>query len=60
LQVEQAGRVFRRIEDEGGGLVDRQRARAGRRIRLGAGMQAERFDSELAIRHGLGQVDLGR
>jgi hypothetical protein len=60
LQVEQAGRVFRRIEDERGGLVDRQRARAGRRIRLGAGMQAERFDSVLAIRHGLGQVDLGR
>jgi hypothetical protein len=60
LQVEQAGRVFRRIEDEGGGLVDRQRTRAGRRVRLGAGMQAERFDSVLAIRHGLGQVDLGR
>ncbi len=52
LQVEQAGRVFRRIENEGAGLVDRQRTRAGRRIRLGAGMQAERFDSELAIRHG--------
>jgi hypothetical protein len=45
LQVEQAGGVLGRIEDEGAGLVDRQRARAGRRVRLGAGMQAEGFDA---------------
>ena len=32
LQVEQAGRVLGRIEDEAGGLVDRRGARAGHRV----------------------------
>jgi hypothetical protein len=43
--------VFRRIKDEGRGLVDRQGTRTGCRVRLGAGMQAERFYTEMAIRH---------
>jgi uncharacterized SAM-binding protein YcdF (DUF218 family) len=41
--------VLGRIEDEGGGLVDRHRPRAGGGVGLAARVQAERFDSELAI-----------
>ena len=41
LQPEQRGGVIDVVEHEGRGLVDRRRARAGRRIGLGAGMDGE-------------------
>ena len=46
LQVEERGRLLGVVEDVGGGLVDRHRARAGRRIRLLAGVQAQRVALE--------------
>ncbi len=53
LQVEQRGGVVGVAEDIGGGLVDRHRARAGGRIGLLAGMQAQRVEmEELGIGHG--------
>ena len=54
LQVEQARRVVGRVEHERGGLVDRRGARAGGRVRDLAGVQAQRFDAEFAIRHDAG------
>ena len=48
LQVEEARRVVRAVEHERRRLVDRQRARAGGRVRNLAGVQAERVEAELA------------
>ena len=45
LQPEQRRGMVGVIEDIGGGLVDRRGARAGRRIRLGAGMDGERVET---------------
>ena len=52
LQVEERRRVVGRVEHERRRLVDRQRARAGRRVRNLAGVQAERVEAELAVGHG--------
>ena len=51
LQVEQARRVVGGVEDERGRLVDRHRARAGRRVGDLPGVQAQRLDAELAVSH---------
>jgi hypothetical protein len=45
LQPEQRRGVIGVVEDVGRGLVDRRRARAGRRIGLGAGMDGERVEA---------------
>ena len=45
LQPEQRGGMVGIVEDEGGRLVDRRGARAGRRIGLGAGMDGERVET---------------
>jgi hypothetical protein len=51
LQVEQAGRVVRRVEHVGRGLVDRHRARAGGRIGNLSGVQAQRAEAVLTVGH---------
>ena len=51
LQVEQARRVVGAVEHERRRLVDRQRARARRRIRNLAGVQAQRVEAEFAVSH---------
>ena len=43
LQVEQRGRVVGVLEDERRRLIDRNGARAGHRVGMLAGMQAQRF-----------------
>ena len=45
LQAEQRGGVVDVVEDEGRGLVDRRRARARRRVGLGAGVDRERGEA---------------
>ena len=53
FQIEQRGGIIGVGEDIGGGLVDRHRARAGRRVGLLAGMQAQRVEfRQLGIDHG--------
>ena len=52
LQVEQARSMISAVEHVRGRLVDRHRARAGRRIGQLPGVQAQRFYSEFSIRHG--------
>src|SRR5690606_40480252 len=47
LQAEQTGGVVDIVENEGRGLVDRSRARAGRRIRLGASMDGQSVEAVL-------------
>ena len=44
FQVEQRSRMVGILEDVGGGLIDRHRARAGRGIGMLAGMQAQGFE----------------
>lgn len=44
LEIEQRRRVIGVLKHERGGLVDRHRARAGERIRMLAGIKAERFE----------------
>ena len=51
LQVEQARGVVGAVEDERRRLVDRQRARAGRRVRDLSGVQAQRVEAESMVRH---------
>src|SRR5581483_1984374 len=51
LQVEKAGGMVRGVEDERGRLIDRRGARAGGGVRNLPGVQGERFETELAIRH---------
>ena len=51
LQVEQRRRVVGGIEHERRRLIDRLRARAGRRVRNLAGVQAQGVEAELAVRH---------
>ena len=46
FEVEERGRLLGVVEDVGGGLIDRHRARAGRRVRLLARMQAQRVALE--------------
>ena len=52
LQPEQRGGVVDVVEHEGGGLVDRRRARAGGRVGLRAGMDGERGEAGSAVGHG--------
>ena len=51
LQAEQRGGVIDVLEHEGRGLVDRRRARAGGRIRLGAGVDGKRREAGSALGH---------
>ena len=51
LQVEEARRVVRGVEDERGGLIDRRGARAGGGIRNLPRVQAKRLDAEFTVRH---------
>jgi len=51
LQAEERGGVIGVVEDEAGRLVDRRRARTGRGVRLGAGVNGERGKSWLVLRH---------
>jgi hypothetical protein len=53
LQTEQGGGVVDIVEDEAAGLVDRRRARAGRRVGGCAGMDGERVETRNAIGHGV-------
>ena len=51
LQAEQRGGVIDIVEDEGRGLIDRRRARAGRRVGLRAGVNGQRGKAGLAVGH---------
>ena len=51
LQAEERGGMVRVVEDEAGGLVDRRRTRAGRRVRLSAGMDSKCGKSGLVRGH---------
>ncbi len=51
LQPEQRGGMVGIVEDEAGRLVDRRRTRAGRRIRLCAGMNGKRVETRIVL-HG--------
>ena len=50
VEVEEVGRVLRVLEDVGGRLVDRLRARARRRVHALAGVDLQRVEPEGAIR----------
>ena len=50
LQPEQRGGVVDVVEHEGGGLVDRRRARAGRRVGLRAGVDGKRGEARVCVR----------
>ena len=49
LQVEQGCRMVGIVEHVGGGLIDRRRARAGGRIRRGAGVNRQRLEAVVLI-----------
>ena len=49
VEVEQVGRVLRVLEDVGGRLVDRLRARAGRRVHALARVDLQRVEAEGAV-----------
>ncbi len=51
LQPEERGGMVDIVEDEGGGLVDRRGAGAGRGIGSGAGMDGERVETRCAVGH---------
>ncbi len=51
LQPKQRGGVVGVVEDVGGRLVDRRSARAGRRIRLGPGVDGERVEAWCLLGH---------
>ena len=54
LHVEERRGVLARLEDERGREVDRHRARAGRRVGSGAGVQRERVEAGIGVAgHGL-------
>jgi hypothetical protein len=52
LQAEQRGRMVDILEHERGGLIDRRRARTGRGIGLGAGMNCQGREAGDALGHG--------
>jgi hypothetical protein len=52
LQAEQRGGVIDVVEHEGGGLIDRGDARAGRRIGPRAGVDRQRRKAGLVVGHG--------
>ena len=51
LQVEEARRMIRRVEDIRRCLIDRHRAASGHRVWDLAGVQTQRFDAEGAVSH---------
>jgi len=48
--------MIRIVENEAGGLIDRRGARAGRRVRLRAGMDGERGKSGFVLRRELASL----
>ena len=53
LQIEERRGVIDIVEHIGGGLVDRRRARAGRRIGRRAGMDGQRLEAEARAADGI-------